>query len=85
MELVSDRDHPRADIKLVAARTQAMDNLTSGYYPINPLRIEERPLLDFQEAVQLASLAASIFVVGTLVQVPSSIPFQGTETKKRVE
>ena len=46
-----------------------MANLTSGFYLIKPLKIEERPLLNFPEAAWLASLAASIFVFGILVQV----------------
>lgn len=50
-----------------------MANLTTGFYRIKQLKIEEKPLLDYPEAVQLASLAASIFVIGTLVQVMFSI------------
>jgi len=46
-----------------------MENVTSGYYPIKLIRIEEKPLLDFPEAVQLACLAVSIFIFGALVQV----------------
>jgi hypothetical protein len=44
-------------------------NITSGYFPIKPLVIEERPLLDFPEATQLAAMAVIILILGTLVQV----------------
>ena len=59
-----------AHLRLDAARFHSMENITSGYYPIKPLKIEEKPLLEYPEAVQLAGLAAIIFVIGTLVQVP---------------
>jgi len=45
------------------------NNNTSGYYPIIPLNIEEKPLLEFPEAAHLAALAVFTLVLGALVQV----------------
>ena len=69
MQLVTDLEQAEADLRFEKTGVQLMENLTTGFYQIKPLKIEERPLLDFPEAVQLAVLAASIFVFGTLVQV----------------
>ena len=69
MQLVTDLEQAEADLRFEKTGVQLMENLTTGFYQIKPLKIEERPLLGFPEAVQLAILAASTFVFGTLVQV----------------
>jgi len=45
------------------------DNLTYGYYTLKTLRIEEKPLLDFRDAIYLAFLAIFILTLGAIVQV----------------
>ena len=50
-----------------------MSNLTSGFYLIKLLKVEERPLLNFPEAASLASLTAFIFIFGILVQVTGMV------------
>ena len=47
----------------------ASSNSSQPFYVIKSLNVEERPLLDIQDAVKIAALCVTILSFGTLVQV----------------